>query len=391
MTIAAFSFAPSPRIAFGENSVDDIARHAGGLIKSKAAILLVSDPGIPALADRAAKALEKAGASVARYDDIRSDPMARQVDGAAEAARRHGATCIVGIGGGSALDTAKFAAAMAPASETAEHYALAANPLPANPLTKICIPTTAGTGSEATRVSVFSTREGVKVWAWGDALRPDLALLDPTLTIGLPPALTAATGVDALVHAIEACTIRRANPLNDGICHQAIRLISRNLKRAIEEPTDLTARGNVQIAATAAGIGIDNSGTGIAHAIGHALGTVGRVHHGRAVGLALRAALAWNAEGAPARHAGVAGALGIPTSGRRTTDVAAELAGSYDRFVRDVGLEISLKNDGLGAVDIDRLVETTQAPENKPMRDANCRASTVEDLRRICTEILTAA
>jgi alcohol dehydrogenase class IV len=391
MSTAAFSIMPSPRIVFGENSVDELPRSAASLIGTRGAVLLVADPGIPALADRVARALEAAGARVARYDDIRSDPMARQVDGAAEAARRHKASCVVGIGGGSALDTAKFAAAIAPAPQPAEHYALAANPLPDAPLAKICIPTTAGTGSEATRVSVFSTREGVKVWAWGEALRPDLAVLDPTLTVGLPPHLTAATGVDALVHAIEACTIRRANLLNDGFCYHAIRLIVRNLRRAIDKPDDLNARGGVQIAATAAGIGIDNSGTGIAHAIGHALGTVGRVHHGRAVGLALRAAIGWNAEVAPARFAAVAGAMGVPTSQRRTTEVAAELAGQYDRFLREVGLDISLRKDGLGPDDVERLVETTQAPENKPMREANCRASTVADLRRICTEILTAA
>jgi alcohol dehydrogenase class IV len=390
MSAASFSITPSPKIVFGENSVDELGRHAAPYIGPAGAVLLVSDPGVPDLADRAVRALETAGARVARFADIRSDPMARQVDGAAEAARRHGATCVIGLGGGSALDTAKFAAAIAPAQDPAEHYALAAHPLPETPLAKICIPTTAGTGSEATRVSVFSTREGIKVWAWGDALRPELALLDPTLTVGLPPHLTAATGVDALVHAIEACTIKRANLLNDGICHHAIRLVVRNLKRAVQQPDDLKARGGVQIAATAAGIGIDNAGTGIAHAIGHALGTVARVHHGRAVGLALRAAIGWNAEEKPARHAAIAGAMGVPTAQRRTTEVAAELAGQYDRFVRDVGLEISLKKDGLGLADLDRLVDTTAAPENKPMRDANCRDSTTDDLRRICTEILTA-
>jgi alcohol dehydrogenase class IV len=391
MSATAFSITPSPRIVFGENSIDELGRHAAPLIGPAGAVLLVSDPGVPDLAERAARTLEAAGARVARFSDVRSDPMSRQVDGAADAARRHRATCVIGLGGGSALDTAKFAAAIAPASEPAEHYALAVNPFPDAPLAKICIPTTAGTGSEATRVSVFSTREGIKVWAWGEALRPDLALLDPTLTIGLPPHLTAATGIDALVHAIEACTIKRANLFNDGICHHAIRLVARHLKRAVEKPDDIKARGGVQIAATAAGIGIDNAGTGIAHAIGHALGTVGRVHHGRAVGLALRAAIGWNAEEKPARHAAIAGAMGVPTAQRRTTEVAAELAGQYDRFLRDVGLVISLKKDGLGIADLDRLVETTEAPENRPMRDANCREATTDDLRRMCTEILTAS
>jgi alcohol dehydrogenase class IV len=105
----------------------------------------------------------------------------------------------------------------------------------------------------------------------------------------------------------------------------------------------------------------------------------------------LRSALAWNAEEAPARHAAVAAAMGVPTLARRTSAVAGELGEAYDRFVREVGLEISLKQDGLGIQDVDRVVETTMAPENKPMRDANCREPTVEDLRRICSDMLTAA
>jgi alcohol dehydrogenase class IV len=387
----SFSISPAPRILFGENRADNLGRQIAELAGPDAAILIVADPGIPEIAERIVKGLKGSGARIARYDDIRSDPMSRQVDGAAEAARRHGAACVIGVGGGSALDTAKFAAAIAPAKESAEHYALAINPLPAQSLLKICLPTTAGTGSETTRVSVFSTREGIKVWAWGETLRADLAVLDPTLTVGLPSALTAATGVDALVHAIEACTIRRSNPMNDGVCYHAIRLVMRHLKQAVEQPDDLKARGGMQIAAALAGIGIDNAGTGIGHAIGHALGTVARVHHGRAVGLALRSALAWNAEEAPARHAAVAAAMGVPTLARRTSAVAGELGEAYDRFVREVGLEISLKQDGLGIQDVDRVVETTMAPENKPMRDANCREPTVEDLRRICSDMLTAA
>jgi alcohol dehydrogenase class IV len=391
MDTEPFSISPAPRIVFGENRVDKLGRLVAELAGPNPALLIVADPGIPDIADRIAKGLADSGARIAIYNDIRSDPMSRQVDAAADAARRHGATCVIGVGGGSALDAAKFAAAIAPAGEPAEHYSLGANPLPDRPLLKICVPTTAGTGSETTRVSVFSTREGVKLWAWGDALRADLAVLDPTLTVGLPQGLTAATGVDALVHAIEACTIRRANTFNDGICYHAIRLVMRNLKKAVEQPGNLKARGGMQIAAALAGIGIDNAGTGIGHAIGHALGTVARVHHGRAVGLSLRAALAWNAEAAPARHAAVAAAMGVSTAGRRISVVAGDLADTYDRFVREVGLLVSLKQDGLGPDNVDRLVETTLAPENKPMRDANCREPTREDLRRICHEILTAA
>src|SRR5262249_45032716 len=144
--------------------------------------------------------LRKAGHKVGLFSDVSSDPLGAQVDAAAAEARAIAASCVVGVGGGSTMDVSKFAAAIARTDRPADHYELAKNPLPKNGLKKPCIPTTAGTGSETTRVSVFTNGKGEKMWAWGDELRADLALLDPRLTVGLPPHLTAATGVDALVH-----------------------------------------------------------------------------------------------------------------------------------------------------------------------------------------------
>ncbi|MFZ5790628.1 MAG: iron-containing alcohol dehydrogenase [Pseudomonadota bacterium] len=391
MTIGSFSFGPTTAVAFGVGRIEKIAGDVERLAGAGAAVLLAADPALPRLADRVEAALAKGGSKVTRFSDIRSDPLASQIDACAEAARKADARILVALGGGSTLDVAKMAAAIALEGREAEFYALAKEPLPAKGLPRICVPTTAGTGSETTRVSVYTSAKGDKVWGWGDALKADLALLDPTLTVGLPAALTAATGVDALVHAIEACTIRRANPFNDSTCHQAIRLIAGNLKRAVEVPDDLDARGHLQIAAALAGIGIDNAGTGVGHAVGHALGAIGHVHHGRAVGLALRAAIGWNAEVSPERHAAVAAVMGVPVAGRSAKDIGRELAGAFDAFLRSVGLPISLAEDGLGAKDVKRLAEVTMAPENKPMRDANCREITAGDAEWLAREVLTAA
>jgi alcohol dehydrogenase class IV len=391
MTLSSFYFGPIATVAFGIDRVEKLAGDVNGLVGEGAPVLLIGDPGIAALGDRTEGILKAGGHRVARFQDIRSDPLSRQIDAAAEAARKHGAKLVVGLGGGSALDVAKMAAAIAPSSQPAEYYALAVNPLPASSLRKICIPTTSGTGSETTKVSVFTNAEGEKVWAWGSNLSADLALLDPRLTVGLPAHLTAATGIDALVHAIEACTIRRANPMNDAVCLQAIRLIVEHLPRAVSTPDDLEARGYVQIAASAAGIAIDNSGTGIAHALGHALGALGHVHHGRAVGLSLRAALAWNAEAAATRHAGVAAALGVPSEGRKQADVLADLAPRFDSFVHSTGLVVSLAKDGLGKKDGERLAALLMAPENKAMRDSNCRPITAADALMLSQAVLSAA
>jgi alcohol dehydrogenase class IV len=125
--------------------------------------------------------------------------------------------------------------------------------------------------------------------------------------------------------------------------------------------------------------------------MGHALGAIGHVHHGRAVGLCLRAAIAWNAEASPARHALVAQAMGVRTEGRKERDVVADLGPAYDAFVRSVGLAVSLAKDGLGAGDMKRLAAATMAPENKSMRDSNIREIKPEDAERIAQVVLTAA
>ena len=150
-------------------------------------------------------------------------------------ARSRQARCIIGLGGGSALDTAKLVACCAVSGRPAETYQFCAEPLPAHHLPVICVPTTAGTGSEATATSVFTNASGVKAWAWGPELKPRLAVLDATLTTGIPRPITVATGLDALVHAIEAATNRNRTEASDLYCHRAISLIAGNFAKAIRQ------------------------------------------------------------------------------------------------------------------------------------------------------------
>jgi alcohol dehydrogenase class IV len=390
--IDSFDVPSSAQIAYGVGRLgglgDDVRRLAG----PEAPVLVVCDPLVAdhGLADAVTAPLVSAGHRFELFTNVRSDPLAEQVDAAAERIRSSGTRVVIAVGGGSAMDVGKFAAAVAPGREPAEHYALAVHSFPAGTPVRICVPTTAGTGSEATRVSVFSSAAGSKLWAWGDALRADLALLDPTMTTGMPTPLTAATGVDALVHAIEACTNRRAHPLTDAPGLQAIRMVRRYLPRAVSTPEDLEARGAMQIAACLAGQAIDGAGTGIAHCLGHALGAVGKIHHGRAVGLCLRVALAWNAEADPARHAAVARAFGVPGADRDDAALSADLAPAFDAFLRQVGLEIELGGNGLLPEDAPRLAAEAMKPENQPMRLANCRAVSDQDLTRLAIDLLAA-
>src|SRR5690606_3366915 len=132
------------------------------------------------------------------------------------------------------------------------------------------------------RTAVFANSDGEKVWAWGEALVPQLIVHDPELCLGLPRALIGATGMDALVHAVEAWTGQRCSPLVELFAAEAVKKICRYLPRTLEDPGDLAAHSAMLLAATCAGVAIDNGGTGVAHALGHALGTVSKIHHGRA-------------------------------------------------------------------------------------------------------------
>lgn len=291
------------------------------------------------------------------------EPTSQSVDAAADAVRAAPKPLVLGVGGGSALDTAKQAASVSAGPHGIEHYALGANALVSG-APVVAIPTTAGTGSEVTRTCIVTDHVGRKVWTWGDALVPILVLLDPAATVTLPPSITAATGLDAFVHAVEAATGRRRSVVVTEPARRAVRLVLDHLPSAVDDGTDLDVRLAMQHAAMLAGRAIDGGGTGIAHSIGHALGTLGHVPHGVSVAVGLGAAIDWNLDGAPDDFAGVAAAAGVPV--RALGDVYRGLleASRFPSVVAAFG--------PLG-IDPEDLAAAMIAVENRPMYDNNCR------------------
>lgn len=367
-----------PDIRFGPGRLADIVTKAEALSGRGAVILIVADPALqPAgITGLARDLLGKAGFETHVYDKFAGEARARDVDDAAGMARACGAKLVLGLGGGTALDTAKLAACCAVSGLPAMAYALGATPLPTNRLPIIAVPTTAGTGSEVTRVSVYSDPAKNKVWAWGEELKPDAAILDPELTVALPPAITAGTGLDALVHAIEAATNKQANAGNDLYCLEAIRLIAENLERAVHHPGDITARGAMLLASCYGGIGIDNCGTALAHNIAHAVANLAPIPHGRATGLAMMATMGWVAEGNRPGFARVAAALG--------SDDPVE---AFARLVRASGLKISLA-DELAHLTPDLLARHMALPANAPMRKSTLRYPSDQDLVMLAARFL---
>ena len=378
------TLAPVPQIAIGAGRIDGLGREIRELINRPVAVLVVLDPGLKAsgVVARVDAALTGERLKMVLFDAIAGEPKASDIDRAAGLARSCRVEAVVGIGGGSALDSAKLVAAIATDDPGADHYQLCANAFPPEPLPTVLVPTTAGTGSEATTTTVHTNAGGRKVWCWGPELRAGRIILDPELTVSLPAPLTAATGIDALVHAIEAATNRNRSRGNDLYAHEAIGLVTRWLPRAVREPGDLEAREAMLWASCLAGMAINNAGTAIAHTIAHALGSLARVHHGRAAGLGLRASLPWSvAEGREA-YAAAAAAMGGPRD-------ADALAGLVDGLVREVGLKVSLADDAPGLT-AQRLATEMAAPENAAMRKSTVRASSEADLEELAAAVLAA-
>ncbi len=374
-----------PRMTIGAGARSGLAGLAGGLVPAGAPVLLVADPGLAptGVVDEVASRLRRGGFPVVAFTDIKSDPSETQADAAAELARSMGAELLVALGGGSALDLGKAVACMARANEPASHYALGAHPLPTVPLRTIVLPTTSGTGSETTRTAILSRSDGAKRWLWGDELKPDEVVLDPELTVTLPAVLTAATAIDALVHAVEAATNRNAFPANDLYAHEAIRLVARHLETALAEPGDIPAREGLQRAAALAGIAIDNCGTAIAHNIGHALASLRPIHHGRAVGIAMLASLPWNIEGSEGAFAACAAAMSAEPTARG-------FMAAYEALCRRARLDLSLRTEFAG-VTPDALAAQMARTENLAMLRSNRREARDADLLHLAQAVLAAA
>jgi alcohol dehydrogenase len=299
------------------------------------------------------------------------EPTVDSVNAAALFARSYPRAVIIGVGGGSALDTAKQAAAIVPSHEGIEHYLLGANPFPGRRHI-IAIPTTAGTGAEVTRTCIVADSSGRKMWTWGNELLPDAVILDAAVTATVPATITASTGLDAFTHALEANTGQRKNAISSAAALQAIRLVRRHLPAAVRNPQDLEARAALQQAALLAGTAIDNSGTGIAHCIGHSLGTLYGVPHGIAVTVGLEASLEWNIAGASEAYKDAADIFHVKPH---------DLPTAFKKLLEDSHFVDAIRGLKDVSLDASTIAETMNAPENQPMLNNNARA--VSDADRL--------
>lgn len=256
-------------------------------------LLVLADPYMVqiGLAD-ALKKLAGTKLSVTLFSDFQGEPKIGSTQKAVDLARAAGADAVLGIGGGSALDMAKIVKTCLNGGQDVSHYLMQANPLPENrDVLCVVIPTTAGTGSEASGTNIITLENGHKGWVWGPQTKPDLVILDPGLTVSLPPDLTVWTGMDALVHAFEAATNHYTHPGAQLYAHEALRICRTSLPLAVQVPESLSVRRDMLLASYYAGRAIDMVSCSIAHALSHALASLGPIHHGLATALGFEASL----------------------------------------------------------------------------------------------------
>ncbi len=380
--MSRYELARTPRVTGGAGARETIGALAA---EAGSRVLVVVDVGLIAsrFFGEILHSLDQSKLSVEIFSDFTSDPSTATADRAAGIARDIRASTVVSVGGGSGLDLGKAVAAIATGDCPALDYELCKQDLPAARLRSICVPTTAGTGSEMTRTSVLTRPDKAKTWLWGDAIKPDHVVLDAELTVSLPSHLTAATGIDALVHAVEAATNRNANPSNTVYAHEAIRLVARHLATAVADGTNIVAREEMQRAAALAGLAIDNGGTAIAHAVGHAIASLRPIHHGRAVGAAMLATNAWNVEEDDGAFAACSAAMGGETTGPGFVD-------AFEQLLRAVPVNVDLRTD-LAGISAEMLAHQIARQENDAMRLSNRRAPTQADLLAIAQRVLTQA
>jgi alcohol dehydrogenase class IV len=306
-SMTAFVFNTTPSIVFEAGSSRRFGEIAGRRLGPK--VLLVTDPGLRrlGLVDPAIASLEQAGLAVTVFDEVEADPSRATLMRAVDAGRAAGVTGVAGFGGGSSLDVAKLAALLIGSGEELDGaWGVAQAKGPRLPLA--LVPTTAGTGSEVTPVSIITVGEEEKRGVSSPIILPDIAVLDAELTLGLPAAITAATGVDAMVHAIEAYASKNANnnPLSKMLAKQALRLLGANIETAVFNGKDVEARGAMLLGSMLAGQAFANSPVAAVHALAYPIGGTFHVPHGLSNALVLPHVLRFNAPDAAHLYAEIA-------------------------------------------------------------------------------------
>jgi alcohol dehydrogenase len=328
---------------FGKGSFNEIGKECKALNTSKALLVMDSVLAKTDIGQKAQEILKKNRIKVFLYGDVTPEPDPSFADIGAEFARKENVGCVIGIGGGSTMDVAKAIAALTKNEGKAVDY-IGLNKVPKAGLPTIMVPTTSGTGSETTFTAVFTMRDTkTKGGINSPFLYPHTAVLDPELTLGLPPFPTAYTGMDALIHAIESFTSLKAHPMSEAISLRAIELISDNLRGAVFNGSDIDYRENMMMGSYMAGLGLAMAGVTAVHALSYPMGSLFGIPHGVANACLLPYVLEYNYPGNIEKFCQVSLAMGQDEEGLSSRELASLAAEAAYDLAEDVGTPLSLK------------------------------------------------
>jgi alcohol dehydrogenase len=359
-SLASFDHQPRTRLVFGVNSVE----RAGELARELGArrVLAVTDPGIVTAGHAAhlERILQSCGLGVVVFDQVRENPTTRCVENCLKVAEEAGIDAIIGLGGGSAMDTAKGCNfLLTNGGRMQDYWGAGKAKKPMLPL--IAIPTTAGTGSECQSFALIADEKTHQKMACGDPkAAARIAILDPALTVSQPPAVTAHTGIDAIAHAVETAVTKKRNPLSLMYSHEAFKLLVPGFPRVLRNPNDLEARGRMLLGAAYAGMAIESSMLGAAHSAANPLTAHFDVVHGEAVGIMLPLVVRFNAKDPQARlgYAELASAPEIASVSDGLEEAVEALIGRLESLLNAGGISRSL-----GELGVDRTAIKVMADE----------------------------
>lgn len=382
MNLHSFDFKTVPDIRFcvdGLTTLPDLLREKFG----GNTVLVVTDQGLchTGIVAKLTSALEAADFKVNVFDQVVADPSEAVIEAAANAAKN--VEIVIGIGGGSSMDAAKLAAILA-MEEQPLHQMFGVNNVTSSRKPLVLIPTTAGTGSEVTPISIVTTGESTKAGVVSPRLYADLALLDPSLLVGLPPHITAETGIDAMVHAIEAFTSKiKKNPLSDNLATQALTLLAHHLPHAYTDGNNLQHRGGTMLGATLAGQAFANAPVGAVHALAYPLGGIHHIPHGLSNALMLPHVLKFNLDSAFTLYARLAEVLVPSCSGSDEAKANCFADYMYD-LQGKLGLNKRLREVGIDEAGLPLLAE--QAMLQTRLLQNNPKPLTLQDAQSIYRE-----
>jgi len=379
-------FRTTPRIVMGPGALNQLADEVNYLKAKK--VLIVTDKGLIAagVIEKARVVLQQAHIQHAIFDKVEADPRYEIVADCVKAIHRENVDLVIGIGGGSPIDIAKVSAVMATNEGAITDY-FGIDLIPESGLNTIIIPTTAGTGSEVTPIVILSDEaEKLKKGIVSPYLFPKVAILDSTLTLELPPQVTAATGMDSLIHAVEAFTSKNAYWMTDMMAREAVRLIMGNIRTAFANGSDMDARSHMLEGSLLAGMAFANAGVTAVHAFAYPIGAEFHIPHGVANSIMLAPVMEFNMLGNINKFAELAELMGENTEGLNQREMAMAAVKAMRTLSKDLQIPSNLSQFGIKDSDIPMLAEgvmkVTRLLANNP------RILTKEDAEKIYRNVL---